>query len=276
MSDPVVDASIDPVGSPNILGPKLRVPHMGIKPENNKPAWYIAGIFLGQFGLFVALLAPVMVSMQIKVFTLTPDPAQRATMLGTILPWGALAAVFFNALGGRLSDRTTSRWGRRRPWIFIGMAGLTAALLVIGLGTSVIVLSIGWFLAQAFANLCFAAFIASLSDQLPDNQYGKTSGLVGIAQNVGIMVATWMGSWFQMNMLLLFMVPAIIGFVLMCAYALTIPDPVLKQNRYPFNFKEFINSFWTNPIKFPDFGLAWWGRFMIIFASYLFTTFRLQ
>ena len=56
--------------------------------------------------------------------------------------------------------------------------------------------------------------------------------------------------------------------------ALTIPELVLKENRYPFNFREFITSFWTNPIRFPDFGLAWWGRFLIIFASMLFMTFR--
>lgn len=269
------DPTVDPEGSHNLLGPRLAVPQMGVKPEGKRPAWFIGAIFLGQFGLFVALLAPVMVSMQIKVGTLTDSLAEQATMIATIMPWGALAAVFFNALGGRLSDRTTWRWGRRRPWIIIGMIGLTIALFIVATGTSVVVLAIGWFLAQAFANLGFAAFIASLSDQLPDQQYGKTSGLVGIAQNLGIMVATWMGSWFTSNMLMLFMIPAVLGFVLMVGYALTIPDPVLKENRYPFSFSEFIHSFWTNPIKFPDFGLAWWGRFMIILASYLFTTFRL-
>lgn len=269
------DPTIDLQGSPNLIGPKLPIPHLGIKPDTKKPAWYVGAVFLGQFGLFVALLAPVMVSLQLKVASLADDPAQQASMLATILPGGALAAVVFNAVGGRISDRTIGRWGRRRPWIVIGVTGLAVALLVIALGTNTLTLAVGWFLAQAFANTGFAAYTASLADQLSEEQYGKTSGLVGIAQNVGIMVATWMGSFFTTNMLLLFMVPAVIGFIAMVIYALTIPEPVLVKNKYPFNFRELLSTFWTNPIRYPDFGLAWWGRFMIIFASYLFTSFRL-
>lgn len=269
------DPTIDLKGSPNLIGPKLPIPHLGIEPDTKKPAWYIGAVFLGQFGLFVALLAPVMVSMQLKVSSLTDDPVERVSMLGMVLTGGAVAAFLFNPIGGRLSDRTIGRWGRRRPWMIIGITGLMLALLVIALGTNTVTLAIGWFIAQAFANMGFAAFTASLADQLSEEQYGKTSGLVGIAQNVGIMVATWMGTFFTENMLLLFMVPAVIGFIAMTIYALSIPEPVLVKNKYPFNVKEFIQTFWTNPIRFPDFGLAWWGRFMIILASYLFTSFRL-
>lgn len=269
------DPTIDETGSPNLIGPKLPIPHLGIKPDGLRPWWFVGSAFLGQFGLFTALLAPVMVSMQLKVNTLTSDPVQQASMMGKILPWGALAALIFNVLGGRLSDRTTSRWGRRRPWIIGGSIGLLLSLLIVAAGTNTLVLAIGWFLGQSCANVGFAAYTASLSDQLGEDQYGKTSGLVGIAQNVGIMVATWMGNWFTTNMLLLFLVPSLVGLVGMTVYALTLPEPVLKENKYPFNWKEFFGSFWTNPVRYPDFGLAWIGRFMIILASYLFITFRL-
>lgn len=274
-ANPAHDPTISDQGSPNLLGPRLEVPPMGGKPSGKRPAWFIAAIFLGQFGLFLALLAPVMVSIQLKVVTLTDDPAEQAAMLPAIIAPGALAAVLFNALGGRISDRTTSRFGRRRPWLIGGMVGLTLSLLLIAVGTQVWMLTVGWFLAQATANFAFSAYIASLNDQLPTEQYGKTSGLVGIAQNVGVMAATWAGSFFPTSMLLLFMVPAVIGALLMVIYALSLPEPVLTENRYPFNLREFLTTFWTNPIRFPDFGLAWWGRFLIILASYLFVTFRL-
>ncbi|MGJ6979089.1 hypothetical protein ACSDQ9_00970 [Aestuariimicrobium soli] len=70
--------------------------------------------------------------------------------------------------------------------------------------------------------------------------------------------------------------PALIGLVGMVAYALALPDPVLLRNRHPFDLKTFLGTFWTNPIRFPDFGLAWWGRLFITFGSFMFTTFRLQ
>lgn len=151
---------------------------------------------------------------------------------------------------------------------------MCAAILIMALAPNVVVLAAGWFIAQACANMAYAAYTASLADQLPDEQYGKVSGIVGIAQNSAIMAATWLASFFGGTMVGLFMIPAVLGFVLVTAYALMIPDPVLTRNRYPFNVRELVTSFWTNPLKFPDFGLAWWGRFMIILASYLFISFR--
>ena len=105
------DETVSPTGSPNLLGPRLAVPKMGESPTEKKPAWFIAGLSLAQFALFVALLGPVMVSMQLKVNTLVSEPAEQAAMIGRVLPLGALAAVIGNALFGRLSDRTTSRFG---------------------------------------------------------------------------------------------------------------------------------------------------------------------
>lgn len=269
------DPTIDLEGSPNRIGPKLPIPHLGIKPEAKRPIWFIAGIVLAQFGIYVALLGPATVSIQLKAQTLTTDAAEQVAMTAMVIAPGALAAVIFNAIGGRISDRTTSGLGRRRPWMVLGIMGLTLSLLLIALATGPLMMAIGWFLSQACANLAFAAFLASVADQLPAEQYGKTSGLIGIAQNSAVMVATWLSAAFSSNMLLLFMVPAVLGLVLVSVYALMLPEPVLKANRYPFNLRELVATFWTNPVKHPDFGLAWWGRFLIILASYLFITFRL-
>ncbi|MCI1829765.1 MAG: MFS transporter [Actinomyces sp.] len=275
-SEPASDPTVDPAGSPNILGPALIPPKMGVKPEHTKPIWYVAMIVLAQFGLFLALLTPVMVSMQLKVNTLTSDASEQAAMIGAILPWGALAALVFNVVGGRISDRTTGRWGRRRPWMILGIAGLALSLVIVALGTNTVTLAIGWFLAQSLANLGYAAFTASMADQLSDRQYGTVSGLVAVAQNVAIMAGTWLASFLSHNILLLLLVPALIGFVLMSLYALCIPEPILKENKYPFNWKELLQTFWVNPVAHPDYTWAWIGRFLIIFASFMFTTFRLQ
>lgn len=273
--NPAADPTVSDAGSPNILGPRLPIPAMGSEPDSRRPWWFVAAIALGQFGIFVVLMGPATVSIALKISHLTSDPVRQAAMVGIVTPAGAIAAVVFNALGGRLSDRTTWRWGRRRPWILIGAAGLLASMAILWLGSSTAVLTIGWFLAQAFGNLAFSAFFASISEQVPALQYGRVSGIVGVAQNVSVLVATWMAAWFTDSMLLLFMAPAVLGAMCMVLYALTLPEPVLTHNRYPFNIVELISTFWRNPIRYPDFGLAWWGRFCIIFASFLFTAFRL-
>jgi MFS family permease len=250
------DPTIDLAGSPNRIGPKLPVPHIGIEPDRPKPWWYVIGVMLGQFGIFLALMGPATVSIQLKATSLSADPAEQAAITAFAIAPGALAAVIFNALGGRLSDRTTGRFGRRRPWIIGGALAMLVGMLLIAVAPGAGLMAVGWFLSQATANLAFAAFTASLSDQLSKTQYGKVSGLINIAVNV-------------------FLVPAVLGALFAIVYALMIPEPVLMQNRHPFNLLELLTTFWRNPIRYPDFALAWGGRFTIVLATYMFTTFRL-
>jgi len=52
-----------------------------------------------------------------------------AALVGWAITIPRLIDALSNPLIGHLSDRTRSRWGRRRPWIFGG--GLTAAALFV-------------------------------------------------------------------------------------------------------------------------------------------------
>jgi MFS family permease len=90
---------------------------------------YLAALGFAQFGLFVALLSPVFVSMQLKAQQLAPDSPE--TLIGQVLPIGALGALFANPLMGAISDRTRTRWGRRRPYLVGGVILLTVALALV-------------------------------------------------------------------------------------------------------------------------------------------------
>ena len=268
------DPTIDPVGSPNLIGPKLPIPHLGIAFDKPRPWWFVLGIMLGQLGIFIALMGPATVSIQIKASQLASSPAEAASITAFAVAPGALAAVIFNALGGRISDRSTSRFGRRRPWLIVGALGMLVGLALIALAPGAALMAVGWFLAQAAGNLALAAYVASIADQLSPAQYGRASGLVGIAGNLAVMIASWLASVLTGNMIALFLVPGLIGMVLVLVFAFMLPEPVLRENRLPFNLRELVLTFWRNPVKFPDFGLAWGGRFTIILASFMFTTFR--
>lgn len=268
------DPTIDPVGSPNLIGPKLPIPHLGIAFDKPRPWWFVLGIMLGQLGIFIALMGPATVSIQIKASQLASSPAEAASITAFAVAPGALAAVIFNALGGRISDRSTSRFGRRRRWLIVGALGMLVGLALIALAPGAALMAVGWFLAQAAGNLALAAYVASIADQLSPAQYGRASGLVGIAGNLAVMIATWLASVLTGNMIALFLVPGLIGMVFVLIFAFMLPEPVLRENRLPFNLRELVRTFWRNPVKFPDFGLAWGGRFTIILASFMFTTFR--
>lgn len=73
--------TIQPQGSPNLLGPKLPIPPLGVKPATERPVWFVALVVLAQFALFVGLLGPVMLTMSLKVSTFTDDVGRQASML---------------------------------------------------------------------------------------------------------------------------------------------------------------------------------------------------
>jgi MFS family permease len=81
---------------------------------------------LAQLGLFLALLTPVFSSLAIKVQDIVPT-GDQISALGMVSSLGALAALLANPVFGRISDRTTGRLGRRRPWLVIGALGASAS-----------------------------------------------------------------------------------------------------------------------------------------------------
>jgi MFS family permease len=226
-----------------------------------------------QLALFIALLGPVTVSMAIKVTALVgPDRAPAAQ--GIILGIGAIAALLGNPIFGRLSDRTTGRWGRRRPWMVGGSIALALCLFVIATANNVPTLVVAWFVAQLAANACFAAYLATIADQIPPRQSATITSLGGVMQNVGILAAVFLASALTANLVALFMVPAVIGVIGMAIYALVLPDKRLLRRPPAPDLKVFLHTFWVSPRRYPDFAWAWISRFMLILGSFMFTTFR--
>jgi MFS family permease len=248
--------------------------HWFAEPTEPVTQKYVWGLVFAQFVFFVALLGPAIIGIGVKVQQIVPDD-QKTSALGTVAGFGALFAVIGNVLFGRFSDRTTSRWGRRRPWIVGGTVVMTIAFLIMALGQNVAVVTVGWCLAQLGANATLGPFIATISDQVPKFQRGSVSALLGIAQNVGILGGTYVAQIFQHHMVILFVAPAILSIGAMLLFAFILPDQRLRTKPPRMNLREWVTTFWLNPRKHPDFAFAWWSRFLITLATFMFTTFRL-
>jgi len=229
---------------------------------------------IAQIFFFVALLGPASVGLGVKIQQIVPD-AEKAAALGMVAGFGALFAALGNVVFGRFSDRTTSRWGRRRPWIVGGTVGLLVGLLIVALADSVALMAVGWSIAQLAANSAYGPFKAVMSDQVPKSQRGLIASLLGIGQNIGVLGGTWVAQMFATQPLLLFVAPAIVAIVAMAVFAVTLKDqrlPVKPPRMAPL---EWLQTFWVSPLKHPDFAFAWWSRSMITLAIYMFVTFRL-
>jgi len=241
------------------------------EPTKRVGPWFIASYTLAYMGIFLGLVTPIIVTMFLKLDAM--DAGRAEVNLSLVLGSGALFALVGNPLFGKLSDRTTSRFGRRRPWLLAGVVGAIAGLAIVALAGNVWTVLAGWCLVQLSFNAALAALVAVLADQVPTNQRGTVGAFLGI----GIPVASAIGTYLVASLPgigLKLIGPALISAVLLLVFALTLKDKVITkaQVTQPYNLGEFARSFYVNPKKAPDFSWAWLGRFLLFMGlSYLLT-----
>lgn len=230
-------------------------------PRGFTPA--LAGV---NFGVYVALLTPVMVSMAFKIQHISATPEEATGSLGLVLGVGALFALIANPLAGRLSDRTTSRFGMRRPWILSGAVVGLAGFALIGVATSVWVVLLAWCLVQASMNAMLAAANATLPDQVPAESRGRVSGVVGITTPLAILAGTTLVNFLTEDFARFF-VPGAIALVVAILFVAVVRDRRLDEKpAQRFTIGQFFGSFVFNPAKHRDFGWTWLTKFFIMFG----------
>lgn len=144
---------------------------------------------------------------------------------GIVLGVGGLAGVVAGPLAGALSDRTRSRWGRRRPWAVGGSLLAAVALVLTGLARDAIGVGAAWTAVSVGLAVASAAYTAMIADQLPDSQRALASSVASSAQAVGIIVGV--------ATVILLALGVVSGYVFLAALiavigvgaALLLPDP---------------------------------------------------
>lgn len=106
---------------------------------------------------------------------------------GLILSVGGMAGVIAGPLAGMLSDRTRSRWGRRRPWAIGGSLLSAVSLVLTGTASEPLAVGAAWVGVSIGVAVVSAALTAMIADQV-FAQRGTASAFVSSAQAVGIVV----------------------------------------------------------------------------------------
>jgi Na+/melibiose symporter-like transporter len=103
---------------------------------------------------------------------------------------GTLMAVVWQPIVGSISDRTATRWGRRRPFIAAGTAGDLVFLTGIAFAGSYWWIAVFYLLLQFASNTAQAPYQGLLPDVVPERQRGEASGYYGVANLAGIAAGT--------------------------------------------------------------------------------------
>lgn len=216
---------------------------------------------LAVFGTFLALLTPPVMTLALRVAEVAPD--RKETVLSLALGLGALISLLVNPVAGLLSDRTTSRFGMRRPWILGGLAVGTVGLYLIASG-GVTMVVLGWCVTQLGFNFLIPTLLAVLPDQIPERQHGRVSGILNAGFPVGVVAGVFTAQAVSPNMMAMFMVPGLVAAVLVVLFMLRLDDRRLSPADVALlDWKGFFGSFWISPRTAPDFCWAWISRFLL-------------
>lgn len=216
---------------------------------------------LAMFGTFLALLTPPVMTLALRVAEVAPD--RKEAVLSLALGLGALVSLLVNPVAGLLSDRTTSRFGMRRPWILGGLAvGMVGLYLIASGGVTMVV--VGWCITQLGFNFLIPTLLAVLPDQVPARQHGLVSGILNAGFPVGVVAGVSVAQAVSPDMLTMFMLPGAVAAVLVVGFMLRLDDRRLNPSDVaPLDWKGFFGSFWISPRTAPDFCWTWLSRFLL-------------
>ncbi|MEW1834139.1 MFS transporter [Microbacterium sp. NPDC079995] len=234
-------------------------------------ARYIWLMTLAQLGVFMAFITPLAISLTIRVNTLAPGHPEY---LGFITGAGALFVMLTSPFMGIWSDRTRTRFGRRRPFMIGGMLVGVISLLVMALAPNVLIVGFGWILAQWGWGTTLSNLNISQADRLPESQRGRVAGLSSFATQIAPVFGVVIAQFFTGDPLLLFLVPGAFGVILVTLFVVLVhEDDSRGIPKDPMTVTQLLSKYIYNPRKHPDFSWNWLGRFLFYTGITLSTTY---
>ncbi|MGW0062182.1 MFS transporter [Streptosporangium sandarakinum] len=270
------------------------------RPVKRVSAGWMTLLALAQMGIIMATTVGSQILLPSHVARI--DPAHKEASLAVVFAVGAVCTIIANPLFGAMSDRTRSRFGRRRPWIVGGALVCAASLAFLAWQESLAGLVVGWAVAQLAFTAALAAAIATVPDQVPIRQRGKVSALAGVGQLAGPLLGGVVATVLLTGVKAAFLAMAVLVLLLVLPFGLFTREPAEEPvegpaegpaevsaaaagaiaetavatagtaavttgpavgTAVPFDLSAFLRGLWVSPRRHPDFAWAWVSRLMI-------------
>ncbi|WP_370582695.1 MFS transporter [Plantibacter sp. VKM Ac-2885] len=228
---------------------------------------------LAYFGFFLCLFMPALFSLPYKIQLI--DPEAKETALGLIVGIGAVVLLPVGPILGVLSDRSKFAWGRRRPFLLLGLGAFAISALVIATAPALPMVLIGYVVAQCGVALVSVALNPALAEHVPPAQRGKLGALSGVMASIAGVCATLVGSLLIGNILVLFLLPVSVLAVGVLLWILVVPDGPAPERFQSAKLTAALRSLLFNPLKHRDFSLVWVGKLFIGVGTAFFSTYQL-
>jgi len=117
----------------------------------------------------------------------------QASALSALTTVGLLIAIVAQPIAGAISDRSLSRFGRRRPmmalWTLVCAALLGALAFALGIAPTYAILFALYCLLQGASNMAHGPAQGLIPDLVPEKQHGAAGGIKGFIDNFTLIMA---------------------------------------------------------------------------------------
>ena len=228
------------------------------------------------FGAALSFLWPSLHTLIIplRLLELIPE-AQKNTYLGILTFCGLMLAVLVQPLVGAISDRSSFRLGRRRPFILVGTLLALLFLPSIGLSGTFLFLFLGYCLLQCACNTAQGPFQAFIPDLVPQERKGVASGVKNLAEilagvafvrAVAYFMDVYTGDGGEIWLWLAIGFPGVALLGAMVATLLTVKEQPLSSSTQPFSVKTVVNAYKIDVKGHPGFVWFLVSRLLILMA----------
>ena len=155
-------------------------------------------------------------------------------LIGLLANERSLVGAVIQPIVGRLSDRTHTRFGRRRPFFLVGAPLTCLSLLALGLHPPFWVMLGVMSVAAFFLSIAMDPYLAMMADLFPAGQRGRVGGFAGMASALGTVVFLLFAALFWEHAE--FTVFALVALVLAACFAVTfftLKEPVRARTPIP-------------------------------------------
>ena len=152
--------------------------------EEKKMRWYdYITININYMGLTTRsqVLTPLIIPVLVQQFL---GEEGKGAAVGTIRLWALMVALLAQALFGLFSDHTVSKFGKRRPYIFLGVIGEVIVFMLMAWcavelagRTGYVVLFALYILSMLTSNASHAGTQSLIPDLVPEKDRGTFSGV---------------------------------------------------------------------------------------------------
>lgn len=147
------------------------------------PIDYIKITILG-FGLTALWSSLQSIIIPLRLLDFVPE-ALKNTYLGYLTFAGLILAMVIQPIAGAISDRSGFNWGRRRPYILLGITLALLFLPGIGFATGYAVILATYCLMQIACNTAQGPYQGFIPDLVPEGKRGLASGVKSLLEILG-------------------------------------------------------------------------------------------